>query len=222
MLSNRTTNLHPGQHRRQNSTPDLLDTPKVHNHSATTSTVSHRRGLSLDQQTNTQLSKFKFPQDEEKDTLTQEYENYQQHLLLQEVQQQHKQARPGPQSPTQNVSKGGALKPLPLKPYPEYGSQDFTHDRYTSHATDLSNGIGRSPMSDNKENENNKIHADDTTNFAGHFESFEFGIGVRTFNNELGGELSTYETISNGVTIGSGDQDGPERPSTPQNHSESS
>lgn len=221
MLSNRTTNLHPGQHRRQNSTPNILDTPKVHNHSATTPSVSHRRGLSLDQQTNTQLSKFKFSQDEENDTIAQEYENYQQHLL-QEVQQQHEQARPGQQSPTQNVFKGGALKPLPLKPYPEYGSQNFTDDHYTSHATDLISGIGRSPMSDNKENENNGRHADDGTNFAGHFESFEFSVRERTFTNELGRELSTYNTISNGGTIRSRDQDGPERPSTPRNHSESS
>ena len=217
MLSKQTSNLHPGQHRRQNSTPAFVANPKVHNHPATTTNVIHRRGLSLDQPTNAQSPNFPSTQDEERVSITQGFETYQQHLLR-EVQQQQQQTRPGQHTPTQIVSQDGTLRHLQSKSYPEYDFQLFADDHFINHTISINNNKG---LSQTPNNENNKIsteHLPDTPNFAGYFESFEFGDRERTVNNELERKLSTYNKTNNDcVIVSSTNKNGPQRPSTPQN-----
>lgn len=223
MLSNQTSDLHPGPHRRQNSTPAFVDTPKVHIHPATTSTtnVSHRRGLSLDQPTNTQFPNFPSMQDEERVSITQGLETNQQHYLR-EVQQQQNQARPGHQTPTQNVSQDENIRHLQSKPYPEYDFQLFTNDLFINHTTNPNNSKVVSQTPGNEINKTPARRAPDTPNFAGHFESFEVGDRERAINNELERRLSTYNmTNHDGATASSMNQEGPQRPSTPQNQTNS-
>lgn len=98
MLSNQTSNLHPRQHGRQNSTPTVFDAQKVPLLPATLQQQqhgSHRRGLSLDQHTHTRSPRQLSPQDDRTRSTNPGLPLTQQHILR-EAQPQLL-ARPGQQ-----------------------------------------------------------------------------------------------------------------------------
>ncbi|KAI9878680.1 MAG: hypothetical protein M1830_010828 [Pleopsidium flavum] len=102
MLSNQTSNLQQRQrqHRRQNSTPNAFDAPKVPLLPATAIQRhgSHRRGLSLDQPIQQQEQRRKSQQDDRTVSTNQGLQQQQQQILR-EAQQQ-RLARPGQQHNT--------------------------------------------------------------------------------------------------------------------------
>ena len=120
MLSNQTSNLHPRQHRRQNSTPTTFDAQKVPLLPATLqqqqSHGSHRRGLSLDQHTHTRHQRHLSPQDDRIRSTNPGLPLTQQHILR-EAQPQLL-ARPGQplQQPLQQPVQQPTQQPVQQPP----------------------------------------------------------------------------------------------------------
>ena len=133
MLSPQTSNLLPGRHQRQNSTPTVFNTPKILLPATQRQYVPHRRGLSIDQPIpSNQRQDRHFQQDE---IMTEdEYFNRQQLIqaLMREVQQQNIAVRPGhgkvelltgsahQQQPPTNIQQA---------PCPEHGTGFVTNDQ---------------------------------------------------------------------------------------------
>lgn len=185
MLSNEPSNIPPGQHRRQNSTPTVFDTLKVPLPATKSQHGSHRRGSSLDQPTKYFQPHRKMSQQDDQIVRTKDYE---QHQLRETQQQQQQLARPGQQQqmqPKQPHHNEGSLRDLQPKSYPEYGLGTLTHNRLivencTSHkATNLN----AQDIYTTETTNNTKTL--DSTKFAGYLEGFEFEALRKALDVEL-------------------------------------
>ncbi|MCJ1461886.1 Metallothionein expression activator [Pseudocyphellaria aurata] len=192
MLSNQTSNLPPGHHRRQNSTPTVFDTLKVPLLPATRPRHgSHRRGLSLDQSTNIHQHQRISPQDDR----TVNNRQQQQHNVQETQQQPQQLARPG-QQPTQPQPRDDEpLRKFQLKPYPEYDSSTLT-PVYFSDQGPLLNDHKQTDMNNSYKNENMNITKSlDSDKFAGYLEGFEFEVLDNALDAELKKGFSTQDAI---------------------------
>lgn len=222
MLSNQTSNLPPGQHRRQNSTPTVFDTLKVPLLPATRPRHgSHRRGLSLDQPTNFHQHPGLSPQDDRTVSIRQN----QQHTLQETQQQQQRQlARPGQQPKQPQSHNDGPLRDLQPKPYPEYDSGTLTQKILSDQQPILK--ITKEPDindSDNSGNGNN-TESLESNKFAGYLEGFEFEGLDKALDAELKESLSTqdaliYDNLLDRAFMSQAGNEGPLRPYTPPNQS---
>lgn len=216
MLSNNTSNLPPGQHRRQSSTPTVFDTLKVPILPATKlQHGSHRRGLSLDQPINSfHLRPTVFQQDDTEVSI----KDYQQHYLR-DTQQQQQLARPGQKlQPKQTLHNEGSLRDLQSKSHPEYDSGTPAHIRSIDQKP-LLNISNESNSHDlcKTENMNNSKYLD-STKFAGYLEGFEFEALSKALNVELRESTIAQDKLnikSADMFLPRAGWQGPQRPCTP-------
>ncbi|SLM37118.1 c2h2 transcription factor [Lasallia pustulata] len=231
MLSNQTSNLHPRQHRRQNSTPTTFDAQKVpllpaslqqqHQHG------SHRRGLSLDQQMHTQHLRQLSPQDDRQRSTNPGLPLTQQHNLR-EAQPQLL-ARPGPQlqQPPRIYIENEIFEPS-RRPG-EDGNQNFStgpipNERYIKQEIDFGNA-NLSEIFANSENHGlSALSSFNSVPSAGYLDGFGLGL------NDFAGEVQ-YDTERKAVTTPSYDgnthqkpmqhdsSEMQQRPYTPENQS---
>lgn len=221
MLSNQTSNLPPGHHRRQNSTPTVFDTLKVPLLPATRPQYgSHRRGLSLDRPTNFYQHQGLSPQDDRTVSIRQQ----QQHTLQDAQQQQRQLARPGQQPKQPQSHNDGSLRDLQPKPYPEYDSGTLTKKNFTDQGriSNVNKGSDIKCSDKNENADNNKSL--DTNEFAGYLEGFEFGTLDKALDAELKKTLSTqdaviYDNLLDRVFMPQARNEGPLRPYTPPTQS---
>lgn len=221
MLSNQTSNLTPGQHRRQNSTPTVFDTLKVPLLPATRPQHgSHRRGLSLDQPTNFHQHHGLPPQDDRTVSIRQQ----QQHTL-QETQQQRQLARPGQQPKQPQSHNDGAQRDLQPKPYPEYDSGTLIENHFSGQAPILKVSKEHDIRDSYKTENGNNAKSLDSNKFAGYLEGFEFEALDKALDAELKKNLSTqdtliYDNLLDRAFIPQVGNEGPLRPYTPPTQSD--
>lgn len=193
MLSTQPSNL-PGQHRRQNSTPTVLDTLKVPLFPATRPRYgSHRRSLSVDQPTNIHQQQKSSSQDDRKVII----KRLEQQISRETQQHQQQLVRPGQnqQQPRHEPYFDRSLKDISLDPYPGYGSgtptNSFFHNKSPEwddkHRFDLG-------QPDETEYLNNiKL---DSNIFAGYLDGFEYETLDKAFDDELKDGTTIESTIA--------------------------
>ena len=204
MLSHQSSNILPGRHQRQNSTPTIYNTPKTLFPATQRQHNSHRRGLSVDQPiSGTQRQDGIFQQDE---ILTEdEYINRQQLIqaLMREVQQQHPTIRPGHEkveSLTQPAHPQQSPSNIQQAPCQEHGTGFFTDDK-----TNI-------PMTawENSNNQQHSLQDEFNNNTMGMFQSFDsatsagyldgFGTGHDGYKgNSLPNEMTNTNEMPHGM-----------------------
>lgn len=193
MLSTQPSNL-PGQHRRQNSTPTVLETLKVPLFPATRPRYgSHRRSLSVDQPTNIQQQQKTSSQDDRKVII----KRHEQQHLRETQQHQQQLVRPGQnqQQPRHEHYFDRSLKDIPLDSYPVCGSGTSTNSYFHNkppepddkHQLDL-----RQPYETEYLN-NIKL---DSNIFAGYLDCFEYETLDKAFDDELNDGTTIESTVA--------------------------
>lgn len=217
MLSNQTSNLPPGQHRRQNSTPTVFDTLKVPLlPAARRQNGSHRRGLSLDQPANLYQHQGISPQDDRTVSIRQQRQHF-----LQETQQQQRQlARPGQKPNEPQPKNDGPLRDLQPKPYPEYDSGTLAPKIVSDQGLILHIKKEFDIKDSYKPENGNNAKSLDPNKFAGCLEGFEFDALDNTLDAELKKGLSTqdaliYDTLLERAFMPQAGNEEPLRPYTP-------
>ncbi len=193
MLSNQTSNLQQRQrqHRRQNSTPNAFDAPKVPLLPATAIQRhgSHRRGLSLDQRIQQQEQRRKSQQDDRTVSTNPGLQQQQQHILR-EAQQQ-RLARPGQQHSTHIHGRQCAVQlQVPFNaPSPGTGLPNDTlyeqHNIDNDSINDSGNRLGGNFQG------TTQFSAFDSTTSAGYLEGFGLGQDADVGSKAVGGERLT-------------------------------
>ena len=225
MLSNQTSNLLPGRHQRQNSTPTIFNTPKTLPPASQQQDEPHRRGLSIDQSmSNTQIHNELFQQEE---LLTEdEYHNRQRLIqaLLREVQQQHSTARPGHDQPEpliRSIDRHQSLGSIQQAPCQEHGPGFFLDDQRNTPTTAWENTTSQRHSLQDVYNSNNMdmFRSFDSTTSAGYLDGFGTGHDGCT-GNSLPNEIMNTREMPHGMPAQEGLQrpttsDGTQRPCTP-------
>lgn len=195
MLSNQTSNLHPRQHRRQNSTPTVFDAQKVPLLPATLQQQqqqqngSHRRGLSLDQHTHTRRPRQPSPQDDRSRSTNSGLPLTQQHILR-EAQPQLP-ARPGhqlqqpPQIIIENEIFGSSRRPR-QDVNQTFNPTPLSNERYIKQEIDFDNADLAEIFANSESHGLSALSSFNTVPSAGYLDGFGLGL------NDLTGELQ-YE-----------------------------
>lgn len=196
MLSNQTTNLQQRQrqHRRQISTPNAFDAPKVPLLPATAiqRQASHRRGLSLDQRIQQQQLRQQKSQQDDRTVSTNSGLQQQQQHILREAQQQ-RLARPGQQHNTHNAHPHGqqcVIKPQIqlIEPSSGTGLPNDTlfeeQDLFDPTNSDSGNRLGSIDVT-------TSFSAFDTTTSAEYFDGFGLEQEAKVGPKAIGGERMT-------------------------------
>ena len=227
MLSNQTPNFNPGrQPQRQNSTPDIFANTGTLWNEHHPQAVSHRRGLSFDQPTNTQpqFTPHLRPQDI-LDFIPRGFEKYQRHLL-QEAHHMQRLAGPGQPEPRQPSNEQDSRRNTRLEPYPEYGRCVFTKDLLMSTAPSLSDTNLPKHLDTNRTGICYEPPSFDNTDFAGYLEGYEIltrpNLATTGYDQEARKHNLPNENgaiISN--TLKPSVRAGPARPCTPPNQTNS-
>lgn len=226
MLSTPTPNFNPGRQQRQNSTPNIFANSDDRLTTRNPQHVSHRRGLSLDQPTNTQHRWTGSLQHEHiLDFTPRGLDIYQRHPL-QEAQKQRPLAGPGQEKPTQQSTEQGPLRIIEPKPYPEYGNYIFTNDLLISTTPFLNDGNLPQKLDANTAGICHEQHSFDTNNFADNLEGFEIVARPKDAPPGCEREARRNSTPKGGDLVDStrlkpSSQAEPERPCTPQNQTNS-
>lgn len=225
MLSHQTSNLLPGRHQRQNSTPTVFNTPKTLLPATQRQHEPHRRGLSIDQSmSSTQIHDELFQQDE---LLTEdEYHNRQQLIqaLMREVQQQHSTARPGHEQSetlTRSIHRHQSLTNIQQAPCQEHGTGFFMDDQPNTPMTAWENSSGQPHSLQDAYNSNtmDMFQSFDSTTSAGYLDGFGTGHDEYT-ENILPNETTKTKGMPHGLPSQEDSQrpaarDGTQRPCTP-------
>ena len=225
MLSYQASNLLPGRHQRQNSTPTIFNTPKTRLPATQRQLYPHRRGLSIDQPvSSTQGHDGLFQQDE---TLTEdEYINRQQLIqaLMREVQQQNSTIRPGHEN-QEVLMRSGHRQQSPIitqqAPCQEHGTGFLTNDQQTIPTTAWENSNNQQHSLQDEFNSNTMdiVHNFDSATSAGYLDGF--GTGHDEYKgNSLPNETTSTNGLPHGMPSPKNSQrptstDGVERPCTP-------
>ena len=233
MLSHQTSNLLPGRHQRQNSTPTIFDSPKPLLPATQRQQEPHRRGLSVAQSiTSTKIHDQNFQQDE---ILTEdECINRQRlvQLLMREVQQQqHSTARPGyeqPETLTRSFDRHQSLGNIQQVPCQEHGSGFFMDGQLNDPMTAWENSSNHRHSLQNEINSNTKdmFHTFDSTTSAGYLDGF--GTGHDDYQgNCLPNDTTSTREMPHGMpspdySQGAATGDGAQRPCTPSNQMKTS
>ena len=233
MLSHQTSNLLPGRHQRQNSTPAIFDSPKTLLPATQRQQEPHRRGLSIDQSiASTKIHDQKFQQDE---ILTEdECINRQRlvQLLMREVQQQqHVTARPGYEQPeilTRSFDRHQSLGDIQQAPCQEHGSGFFVDGQLNNPLTAWENSSKHQHSLQDEINSNtmDMFHTFDSTTSAGYLDGF--GTGHDDYQgNSLPNNMTSTREMPHGMPSPEYSQeptarDGIQRPCTPLNQTRTS
>ena len=227
MLSHQSSNLLPGRHQRQKSTPTIFNTPKTLLPATQRQHGPHRRGLSIDQPLRSpQLQDGLSQQDE---ILTEdEYINRQRLIqaLMREVQQQQQQstARPGHEKIeilTQSVHRQQSPNNTQQAPCQEHGTGFFTDDQPNNPLTAWENSSFQQHSLEDKFNSNTMdvFQPFDPTTSAGYLDGF--GTGHNGYKgNSLPNETTSIKEMPHGIPSPDNLQrpttaDGTKRPCTP-------
>ena len=215
MLSHQTSNLIPGRHQRQNSTPTVFNTPKTLLPATQRHHGSHRRGLSIDQPVSSiQIHDDLLQQDE---ILTEdEYINRQRLIqaLLRDVQQQRSTARPGHEqleTLTRTIHRHQSLSNIQQAPCQEHGTGFFTDNQPNTLMTAWENSsIQQQSLKDEtSSNTMDMFQSFDSTTSAGYLDGF--GIGHDGYEgNSQPNELTDTKVMPHGMPS----PDNPQRPAT--------
>lgn len=226
MLSHSTSNLSPGRHQRQHSTPSIFNTPKTLLPATQGQHEPHRRGLSIDpSMSNNQIYNELFHQDE---TLSEDELNNRQRLiqaLLREVQQQqHSAARPGYEQPeilTPSIQQQHSLSDLQQAPCQEHGTGFFKDDQSNTPLTAWENSSSQRHSLQDEYNNNtmDMFQSFDLTTSAGYLDGFGTGHDEYTGNNPPN-ESTNINQMPHGMPSPEESQrpitrDGIQRPCTP-------
>lgn len=229
MLSNQTSDLHPRQHRRQNSTPTTFDAQKVPLLPATLQQHgSHRRGLSLDQHTNTRHQRHLSPQDDRLRSTNPGLPLTQQHILR-EAQPQLL-ARPGQplQQPPQIYIENEIFEPtkrLEQNDSQTFSAGPFPNGPYIKHDIDFGNANLSDIFANTESQDLNTLSSFNTVPSAGYLDGF--GLGLNEFAGEIqydGGrkaeETPNHDANTHQQQPGQHENsEMPQRPYTPTNQS---
>lgn len=211
MLSIQPSNHRTGQHQRQKSTSKVFNIQANHQLSAT---IPHRESHG---QSSSSL------QEENTMSNTQGRIETQKWHSLQETQQQPPLARPGQPTPNQQPQ-NGSLKNIELKPYPEYGSDQFNHQFSLSHKRNLINNGPTSLYNNINEKKDSQISLS-AANFAGYLEGFETGACQNSTYNDHGRQAARPITPESGiqrlVSNWPATRESTQRPCTPQKQTNS-
>lgn len=225
MLSHQTSDLLPGRHQRQNSTPTIFNTPWTLSPATQRQHEPHRRGLSIDQSmSSTQIHNELFQQDE---LLTgDEYLDRQRLIqaLMREVQQQKSTARPGheqSESLTQSAHRHQSLSSIQQAPCQEHGTGLFMDDQPNTQMTAWENDNSqRHSLQDAYKSETmDMFQSFDSTTSAGYLDGFGTGHDEYTGNSQPN-ETTNTKDMPHGMPSQEESQsfisrDGPQRPCTP-------
>lgn len=225
MLSHQTSNLFPGRHQRQNSTPTIFNTPKTVLPATQGQHEPHRRGLSIDQSmSSTQIHNELFQQDE---ILTEdEYHNRQRLIqaLMREVQQQYSTARPGheqPESLTRSIHRHQSLSNIQQAPCQEHGTGFFIDDQPDTPMTAWENSSSQRHSLQDAYNSNTMdiLQSFDSTTSAGYLDGFGTGhdgyIGSSQPNEIMNTKEMPHGMPSQEDSQRPTSRDGTQRPCTP-------
>ena len=197
MLSTQPSNL-PGQHRRQNSTPTILGTPKVPLFPATRPRYgSHRRSLSVDHPTNSQQQQKTSSQDDKKVII----KRHEQHDLRETQQYQQQLVRPGQneQHTRHEPNFDRSLKNILLDSYPEYGSGTSTYPYFHNKLLEWDDKYQPDLRQPYEIEHLNNIKLDSNT-FAGCLDDFEYETIDKTSDDELKDRTTIENTASHDNT----------------------
>lgn len=215
MLSHQTSNLIPGRHQRQNSTPTVFNTPKTLLPATQRHHESHRRGLSIDQP----VSSIRIHDDllQQDEILTEhEYINRQRLIqaLLRDVQQQRSTARPGHEqleTLTPTIHRHQSLSNIQQAPCQEHGTGFFMDNQPNTLMTAWENSsIQQQSLKDEtSSNTMDMFQSFDSTTSAGYLDGF--GIGHDGYKgNSQPNELTDTKVMPHGLPA----PDNPQRPPT--------
>ena len=225
MLSHQSSNILPGRHQRQNSTPTIFNTSKTLLPATQRQYDPHRRGLSIDQPiSSTQRQDGIFQQDE---ILTEdEYINRQQLIqaLMREVQQQHPTTRPGHEkveSLTQPAHPQQSLSNIQQAPCQEHDTGILTDDKTNTPTTAWENSNNQQQSLQDQFNNNTMemFQSLDSATSAGYLDGF--GTGHNGYKgNSLPNEMTNTKKMPHGMPSPNYSQrrmgtEGTERPCTP-------
>ncbi len=227
MLSHQTSNLLPGRHQRQNSTPTIFNTSKTLLPATQRQHEPHRRGLSIDHFTSSiERDDETFQQDE---ILTEdECINRQRllHVLLQEVQQQHSTPRPGHQQAETlmpSTHRHQSLSNIQQAPCQEHGTGFFIDNPLDTPMTAWENSSNQQHSLHNEfiSNTMDMFQSLDSTTSAGYLDGFGTGHDQYEGNN-LPNETINIKKMPHGMPSPEDSQrsattDVTQRPSTPVN-----
>lgn len=225
MLSNQTSNIFPGRHQRQNSTPTVFNTSKTLLPATQLQHEPHRRGLSIDQSmSSTPIHNEVFQQDE---TLTEdEYHNRQRLIqaLMQEVQQQHSTARPGHEQRetlTRSINRHQSISNIQQAPCQEHGTGFFVDDQPNTPMTAWENSSSQRHSQQDPYNNNSMdmFQSFDSTTSAGYLDGFGTGHDEYT-RNSLTNDTTNTKDMPHGLPSEEHSQrpttfHGTQRPCTP-------
>ena len=150
MLSNQTSNIPPGRHQRQYSTPTVLSTSKNLPPVTQQRHEPHRRGLSLDQPT--LIQQHNGPPQQENDVPSDEYilrQRLTESIMREAQQQQQSTARPGPEPTKEEIAEqhenSFSLSRYKFSPSQELGAGTAQH-KYLSNPTPTWNDDMSNPL----------------------------------------------------------------------------
>lgn len=234
MLSKQTSNLHPRQHRRQNSTPTTFDAQKVPLLPAPLQRQqqhgSHRRGLSLDQHTHTRHPRQLSPQDDRTRSPNPGLPLTQQHILR-EAQPQLL-ARPGQQSqqPPQIYIESEIFESS--RRHGQDDNQTFSsgpvpNERYIKQDIDFENADLSEIFANSGSQDLSALSSFNTVSSAGYLDGFGLGLGLNDLTGEIqydGGRAVEKTPSYNANThqqqsLQQDSSEPPQRPYTPTNQS---
>ena len=225
MLSHQTSNLLPGRHQRQNSTPTIFNTPKTVLPATQRRHEPHRRGLSIDQPTSSTQIHDDFVQEDE--ILTEdECMNRQQLIqaLMREVQQQNSAARPGHEQfeiLTRSVHRHQSLSNIQQAPCQEHGTGFFMDNQPNTPMTAWENNSSQQHSLHDEFNSNtmDMFQSFDSTTSAGYLDGF--GTGHDEYKgNSQSNEMTNTKEMPHGMPSPNTSQrpatrDATQRPCTP-------
>ena len=219
MLSQQTSDLTPGRHQRQNSTPTVFDTHSTLHPATLQRNELHRRGPSLDQQAYADAHNGISQQDENTISVEDILRQRLTQQTMREAQQQQKTARPGFDGMLGQQQLQQYLMNFQETQRLEPGPGYHTCNYHTTQLTDLNETLQHSLVDENKNTTMAMFHGIDSTSSAGNLDGFGNRLEGFTGNMQPNIIMNTNQ-MPNGSSSRNSSQrptssEGPQRPCTP-------